>query len=138
MDQDADGRRRRGLILAGIVLVVGAPLMVTTWLSERNVDRQAVALADDLRRAGRQVEDVEALAADELAASWDGSGEPLVEALGHGEEFTGAAFGTTGISLSYETSWGLARRCVHLLLRDDAPVRTEITDSASCQPLGIE
>lgn len=138
MDDGADGRRTRGLILAGIVLVVGVPMMVTTWLSERNVDRQAVELADDLRRAGRQVDDLAALAGDEVTSMWSGSSEPVTEALGHPEEFTGAVFGETGISLSYETSWGLARRCVHLLLRDDAPVRTEITDSATCQPLQIE
>lgn len=138
MDDDAEGRRRRGLILAGIVLVVGVPITVTMWLSERNVDRQAEALAEDLRRAGRQVDDVGALASDELAAMWDGSGHPLADALGHGDQFRGAAFGDTGISLAYESSWGFARRCVHLLLRDDAPVRTEITDSAACQPLGIE
>lgn len=137
-DADADGRRRRGLVLAGIVLVVGVPLTVTTWLSERNVDRQASELAEDLRRAGRQVDDVSGLAGAELTSYWDDEGNPLAEALGHGEAFRGAAFGTTGISLAYETSWGLANRCVHLLLRDDAPVLTEITDSASCQPLAID
>jgi hypothetical protein len=138
VDADADGRRRWGLILAGTVLVIGVPLMVTIWLSEHNVDRQAAGLADDLRRAGRQVDDIAGLAGDEALDGWDGSAEPLVEALGHGDQFTGAAFGDTGISVSYETSWGFARRCVHLLLRDDAPIRTEITDSATCKPLGIE
>lgn len=125
-------------MIAGVVLAVGVPLTATTWWSERNVDRQASEMAEDLRRAGRQVADVSALAADELGSAWDGSGEPLDDALGHGEAFSGAIFGTTGISLAYETSWGLARRCVHVLLRDDAPVLTEITDSASCQPLAIE
>lgn len=123
MDDEAQGRRRRGLILAGIVLVVGVPLTVTTWLSERNVDRQASDLADDLRRAGRQVEDASAVTPDDL---------------GHVDAFRGAIIGTAGTSLAYETSWGLGRRCVHLLLRDDAPVLTEISDSSSCQPLAIE
>lgn len=138
MDDGAQGRRRRGLILAGIVLVVGVPLTVSTWLSERNVDRQASEMAEDLRRAGRQVDDVSTLAGRELTSSWNDSGNPLADALGHGDAFRGAAFGTTGISLAYETSWGFGHRCVHLLLRDDAPVLTEITDSASCQPLGID
>jgi hypothetical protein len=126
VDEDAP-RRRRGLVLAGIVLAVGLPLMVTTWLSEHNVDRRASEMADDLRRAGRQVDDVESLADDQLP-----------DVLGHGDALRGALFGTTGVSVAYETSWGLSRRCVHLLLRDDVPVRTEITDSASCRPLGIE
>lgn len=138
MDEEAHGRRRRGLVLAGIVLLVGVPLTVTTWLSERNVDRQASEMAEDLRRAGRQVGDVSTLAGDELTSYWNDSGNPLADALGHGDAFRGVAFGATGISLAYETSWGLGRRCVHLLLRDDAPVLTEITDSASCQPLAIE
>lgn len=138
MDDDAQGRRRRGLILAGIVLAVGVPLTVTTWLSERNVDRQAGEMAEELRRAGRQVDDVSTLAGDELTSYWNDSDDPLTDALGHGDAFRGAAFGTTGISLAYETSWGFGRRCVHLLLRDDAPVLTEITDSATCRPLGIE
>lgn len=138
MEDEAQGRRRRGLILAGIVLVVGLPLTVTTWLSERNVDRQASEMAEDLRRAGRQVDDVSTLAGDELRSYADGSGDPLTDVLGHGDAFRGAAFGTTGISLAYETSWGFGRRCVHLLLRDDAPVLTEITDSATCQPLAID
>ena len=138
VDDEAQGRRRRGLILAGIVLVVGVPLTLTTWLSERNVDHQASEMAEDLRRAGRQVDDVSALSGDELRSYWNDSDEPLTDALGHGDAFRGAAFGTTGVSLAYETSWGLARRCVHLLLRDDAPVLTEISDSASCQPLAIE
>ncbi len=137
MDEDAAGRRRRGLVLAAIVLVVGVPMMLAITLSERNVDRQADELADDLRRAGRQIDDVDDLAGDQLQANRDGSDSPLLDALGHREELTGAAFGETGVSLSYETSWGLARRCVHLLLRDDAPVRTEVTDSARCEPLGI-
>lgn len=118
--------------------MIGVPITLTTWLSERNVDREADALAEDLRRAGRQVDDVAALSSDELTSMWDGSGHPLEDALGHGDQFRGAAFGDTGISLAYESSWGFSRRCVHLLLRDDAPVRTEITDSATCQPLGIE
>lgn len=114
------------MILAGIVVVVGLPLMVTTWLSEHNVDRQANEMAEDLRRAGRQVDDVQSLTDDRLPD------------LGHGDAFRGAVFGTTGISLAYETGWGLSRRCVHLLLADETPVRTEITDSASCRPLRIE
>lgn len=127
VDEDTPRRGRRGLILAGIVVVIGLPLMLTIWVSEHNADRQASAMADDLRRAGRQVDDVRSLADDELP-----------DVLGHGDELRGAIFGTTGISVAYETSWGLSRRCVHLLLRDDTPVRTEITDSASCRPLGIE
>jgi hypothetical protein len=138
VDEHAEGRRRRGLVLAAVVLAVGVPVTATTWLSERNVDQQAGEMAEDLRRAGRQVGDVSGLAADELGSSWDGSGEPLDDVLGHGEAFAGAIVGTTGISLAYETSWGLARRCVHLLLRDGAPVLTEITDSASCRPLDVE
>jgi hypothetical protein len=127
VDEDTPRRGRRGLVLAGIVVVIGLPLMATLWLSEHNVDRQASAMADDLRRAGRQVDDVRSLADDELP-----------DVLGHGDALRGAIFGTTGISVAYETSCGLSRRCVHLLLRDDTPVRTEITDSASCRPLGIE
>ena len=138
MDEEAEGRRRRGLILAGIVLVIGLPLTIELWLSERNVDQQAEEMADDLRRAGRQVDDVGALWAEEVQASSSGSGEPLAEALGSGDAFRGATFADGSISLVYETSWGLARRCVHLLLRDDAPVLTEITDSATCEPLPIE
>lgn len=138
MDDDSDGRRRRGLVLAGIVLVVGVPMMVTVWVSERNVDRQATELADDLRRAGRQVDDVSSLAPDDLSSPRAGAADPLVDALGHGDDLTGAIYGESGVSASYETSWGIARRCVHLLVPDDAPVRTEITDSATCRPLGIE
>lgn len=139
MEDEAAGRRRRGLILAGIVLVVGVPVTGFTWLSERNVDQEAEELADDLRRAGRQVDDVAALAGDEALDAWDGTlDSPLVVALGHGDELTGAAAFGDQISAAYEVQWGLSRRCVHLLLRDDAPVRTEITDSATCQPLVIE
>ncbi len=117
---------------------MGVPLTVTTWLSERNVDRQASEMAEDLRRAGRQVDDVSALSGEELRSYWNDTGEPLTDALGHEDAFRGAAFGATGISLAYETSWGFGRRCVHLLLREDAPVLTEITDSSSCQPLAID
>lgn len=117
---------------------MGVPLLLALWLSDRNVDQQAESLADDLRRAGRQVDDVAGIAADGAVSSSGGPDDRLLDVLGHRNDFTGAAFGTTGISLSYETSWGFARRCVHLLLRDDAPVRTAITDSATCQPLGIE
>jgi hypothetical protein len=139
VDEEAEGRRRRGLILAGIVLVVGVPLTVTTWLSERNVDQQATELADDLRRAGRQVDDVAALTGDETLDGWDGNlDRPVAEALGHGDALAGVATFGDGISAAYEVRWGLATRCVHLLLRNDAPVRTEVTDSATCRPLPIE
>ena len=139
MDDEAEGRRRRGLILAGIVLVIGVPITVTTWLSERNVDRAASALAEDLRRAGRQVDDVAALAGDEALDGWDGNlDRPVAQALGHGDALAGVAAFGDDISAVYEVRWGLATRCVHLLLRDDAPVRTEITDSATCRPLPVE
>lgn len=139
MEDDADGRRRRGLILAGIVLVVGIPVTVTNWVSERNVGREATSLAEDLRRAGRQIDDVAVLAGDESVDGWDGNlDRPLVTALGHGDALTGYALGNGGLSVSYEVEWGWARRCVHLLLRDDAPVLTEISDAAICGPLRID
>jgi hypothetical protein len=131
---EAAGRRRRGLILAGIVLVLGVPLTVGTWLSERNVDRRADDMAEDLRIAGRLVGDVDALAVDERAFPWAGEGpSPLAQALGHGDSFAGAAFGDDAISAVYSVRWGLAARCVHLLVRDDE-VRTDVTDSTSCEP----
>jgi hypothetical protein len=139
VDDEADGRRRRGLILAGIVLAVGIPVTVTNWVSERNVDREASALAQDLRRAGRQVDDISGLAGDESLDGWDGNlDRPLAQALGHGDALTGYALGNRGLSVSYEVEWGWARRCVHLLLREDAPVLTEISDAAICGPLRID
>ena len=124
-------------MLAGIVLVVGVPLTVGNWVSERNVDQQASELAEDLRRAGRRIDDVAALARAEELSRMEGPVDPVSDALGRPEGFRGVLVGETGISVAYETSWGLARRCVHLLLRDDAPVRTEVTDSAACRPLAI-
>lgn len=139
MDEDADGRRRRGLILAGIVLVVGVPMTLATWVSERNVDQRAGELAEELRRAGRRVDDVAALAGDEALDSWDDTlHSPIVDALGHGDELSGAAAFGDEVSAAYEVRWGLATRCVHLLLREGSPVRTEITDSATCRPLPVE
>jgi hypothetical protein len=139
VDDEADGRRRRGLILAGIVLVIGVPITLTTWLSERNVDREASALAEDLRRAGRQVDDVASLAGEEALDIADGNlDRPVAQALGHGDALAGVAAFGDDISAAYEVRWGLASRCVHLLLRDEAPVRTEITDSATCRPLPVE
>jgi hypothetical protein len=139
VDDEAEGRRRRGLILAGIVLAVGIPVTVTNWVSERNVDREASALAQDLRRAGRQVDDIPGLAGDESLDGWDGNlDRPLVQTLGHGDALTGYALGNGGLSVSYEVEWGWARRCVHLLLREDAPVLTEISDAAVCGPLRID
>ena len=138
MDEEAEGRRRRGLILAGIVLVIGIPVTVTNWVSERNVDREADALAEDLRRAGRQVElgSLASPATTDLERSIEEG--PLVEALGHGDALTGYALGNGGLSVSYEVEWGWARRCVHLLVRDDAPVRTQISDAALCRPLRFD
>lgn len=139
MGDEAEGRRRRGLVLAGIVLVIGVPITLTTWLSERNVDREASALAEDLRRAGRQVDDVASLAGEEALDIADGKiDRPVAQALGHGDALAGVAAFADDISAAYEVQWGLATRCVHLLLRDDAPVRTEITDSATCRPLPVE
>lgn len=123
---DAAGRRHRGLVLAAIVLVIGVPITGWTWLSERNVDREASALAEDVRIAARLVDDVGLLGGD------DGTRQ-LAEALGHGDELAGAAFGTDEISAAYEVRWGFAARCVHLLLRPDE-VRTDVTDSTSCEP----
>ena len=119
--------------------MVGVPLTLGNWVSERNVDREAKELAQDLRRAGRQVDDIGSLAPGEAAQldQWAEQG-PLVEALGHGDALTGYALGNGGLSVSYEVEWGLARRCVHLLLRDDEPVRTEVIDSAVCRPLRID
>lgn len=139
MDEDAQGRRRRGLILAGIVLVIGVPMTMTIWLSERNVDRQASDMAEDLRRAGRQVDDVAALAREDMVDTWDATAHSsIVDTLGHADAFRGSTSIGDDISAAYEVQWGLATRCVHLLLREDAPVRTEITDSATCRPLPLE
>ena len=138
MDEEADGRRRRGLILAAIVLVVGIPLTLGNWVSERNVDQRAGELAEDLRRAGRQVDDVASLAGEDVVDTWDATAHSsIVDALGHADELRGAASIGDDITAAYEVRWGLATRCVHLLLRDDAPVSTEITDSATCRPLPL-
>lgn len=123
---DAAGRRHRGLVLATIVLLIGVPITGWTWLSERYVDRDAAALAEDVRIAARLVDDVGALARD-------GGPHPLADALGHGDELAGAAFGADEISAAYEVRWGFATRCVHLLLRPDE-VRTDVIDSTSCEP----
>lgn len=122
-----------------MVLVFGVPATGYAWLSERNAGQQADELAEELRRAGRQVDDVAGLSGDEVGSDGgDAAAErPLVEALGHGDALVGYAASDSGISVVYETSWGLARRCVHLLLRDGSPVRTAVTDSATCRPLGI-
>lgn len=128
-DDDAAGRRHRGLVLAGIVLVVGAPLTGWTWLSERNVDREAAALAEDVRIAARLVDDVGAFGAGDAPRR-------LAEAVGHGAELAGAAFGADEISAAYEVRWGFASRCVHLLVRPDE-VRTDVTDSTRCQPRAL-
>lgn len=140
MDDEAEGRRRRGLILAGIVLVVGVPITLVNWVSERNVDREASALAEDLRRAGRQVDDIASLGGAPGATDLQRSVEegPLVETLGHADALTGYALGDGGLTASYEVEWGWARRCVHLLVPDDAPVRTQISDSALCRPLRFD
>ncbi len=125
-DDEAAGRRHRGLVVAAIVLVIGTPITAWTWLSERNVDRDAAALAEDVRIAARLVEDVGALGRD-------GGRHRLAEAVGHGDDLAGAAFGIDEVSAAYEVRWGFASRCVHLLLRPDE-VRTDVTDSTTCEP----
>lgn len=136
-DDDAAGRRHRGLVLAGIVLVIGVPLTLATWLSERNVDQAASEMAEDLRISARLLDDIGALVSDQVRASGEGGDEdPLSEALGHGDALSGASFGAHQISAAYEVRWGLATRCVHLLVRED-DVRTDITDSARCEPRSL-
>lgn len=131
---EADGRGRRGLVLAAIVLVIGVPVTVGNWLSERNVDQRASEVAEDLRISARLVDDVGDLASRELLTSSARRDiSPLADALGYGDALAGAAFGDGEISAVYEIRWGLATRCVHLLVRGD-DVRTDVTDSASCQP----
>jgi hypothetical protein len=138
-DDDAPGRRRRGLIIAGVVLAVGVPITGWTWLSERNVDREAAAVAQDLRTRSRFVDDVAELAADELTSAWGDDGRersPLAAALGNQDRFAGALFGGEAISAAYEVRWGFASRCVLLRLSDD-DVRTEVRDSSRCEPLAL-
>lgn len=134
---DAGGRRHRGLVLAAVVLAVGVPVTGYTWLSERNVDERAAQVAEDLRIAARLVDDVGALRSDERGSSSDADGaSPLAAALGHGDELAGASFGAEEISAAYEVRWGLATRCVHLLVRPDE-VRTDVTDSTRCAPRAL-
>jgi hypothetical protein len=135
-DDEAGGRRRRGLIIAGVVLAVGVPITGWTWLSERNVGREAAAVAQDLRTRSRFVDDVAGLAAEELtsARANDGERSPLGSALGNEDRFAGALFADDAISAAYEVRWGIASRCVLLLLSDD-DVRTEVRDSSRCEPL---
>lgn len=136
-DDEAGGRRRRGLIIAGVVLAVGVPITGWTWLSERNVDREATAVAQDLRTRSRFVDDVADLATEELASGRtdDGGGRsPLGSALGNEDRFAGALFADDAISAAYEVRRGFASRCVLLRLSDD-DVRTEVRDSSRCEPL---
>jgi hypothetical protein len=130
---DAGGRRRRGLILAAIVLAVGVPATSYAWLSDRNADRAASALAQDVRIAGRLVDDVADLWARETTSWYGDDASAIDEALGHGDARTGAVFDDGALSVAYEVRWGLAPRCVLLLVRDDE-VRTAVLDTASCTP----
>lgn len=125
-NDDAAGRRHRGLVLAAIVLVVGVPITGWTWLSERNVDRAAADLAEDVRIAARLVDDIGDLGPER-------GPQRLAQAVGHGDDLAGAAFGLDGISAAYEVRWGFAARCVHLLIRAGV-VRTDVTDSTRCAP----
>lgn len=127
------------MIIAGVVLAIGVPITGWTWLSERNVDREAAAVAQDLRTRSRFVDDVTDLAADELTSTWGDDGRdrsPLASTLGNEDRFVAALFGDDAISAAYEVRWGIASRCVLLLLRDD-DVRTEVRDSSRCEPLAL-
>ena len=133
VDDAAAGRRRRGLILAGIVFLVGAPLVILDEVSDRKADARAESLADDLRATAGRIDDVSALVTSEVT-SWDSGDEgPLQRSLGSHDGFEGASFGEDVIALAYQTGWGLADRCVHLLIRP-AAASTEITSSADCRP----
>lgn len=135
MDEDAAGRRRRGLIIAAVVFVVGTPLTVFTWLSERNAAERANDLAADVTASAERIDDLSTVIADEMVTMWEGGPEPdpLTQALGHEDELSGAAFGDDVVSVAFRTRWGLATRCVHVLIRPD-DVHTEITEDDACGP----
>lgn len=133
MDEDAEGRRRRGLIIAAVVFVVGAPLLTFDWISDRNVDRQARQLAEDLRAAAAEIGDVSALAADETVSLWSGEPSAVGQALGHEDEFEGATYGGDTITAAFSTRWAMATRCVHLVIEDEEVI-IDITDDRRCAP----
>ncbi len=129
-DDDAAGRRRRGLIIALIILVVGVPTVLASRVSEWMVDRQADQLGDDVLEAARSI-DVDQLAADDAAAAWGTEDtHPLIDALGHGGEFSSARFAAGEITVAYRTQWFLAERCVVVTLGSD--YRGVRTTDGSC------
>lgn len=131
--EEAAGRRRRGLIIAGVIAAVGIPLALVDWWSGREVERRAEAVAVELRAAAAEVDDPVGLAGDELVAGWTGEEGRLDAVLGHGEQRRGLVAFDGGLAAAYEVTYWLETRCVQLrLTRDEA--RVEVEDSTTCAP----
>jgi len=131
--EEAAGRRRRGLIIVGVIAAVGIPLTLVDWWSGREVQRRAEAVAVELRAAAAEVDDPAALADDELVAGWTGEEGRLDAVLGHGERRRGLVATDGGLAAAYEVTYWLETRCVQLrLTRDEA--RVEVEDSTTCAP----
>lgn len=137
-DNNAPDRRRRGLIIVAVIAVVGIPLTLIDWYSNREADAQAVALASELTERARGISDIEGLAAE--SSLWAGQPEgvdPVQAALGHEDNYRGTSFGDGSFVAAFETEWGLASRCGHVLVVTD-DVSTVIEDDQDCHPQAIE
>ena len=133
IDDDAAGRRRRGLLIALVVFVVGTIGIVSTEVSDWMADRRAEQLGDELLDASAAI-DLGGLSAGDQVLAWEDAGpNSYVEILGHDGSYAGGTFEPGNLRFWYRTSWGLSTRCVRLTVGTDyRGVAT--TDSGRCGP----
>jgi hypothetical protein len=129
-EQERAGRRRRGRIIVVVAIVLVVPSLVFDTYADRRADEQAADLAASLGAAAAAVGDVDLLAAQEAGFRYedDAGTPPLLEALGHADDFRSAGFDVSDevrIHAVFETGWGRSDRCVHVLMGPDG-ARTDV------------
>lgn len=131
--EEAAGRRRRGLIIVAVIAVIGIPLTLAGWWAEREVERAADELADELLVAAEQVGDPVALAGDEVLSWGAGEPSPVIRVLGRAQGWRGVAPVDGGFVVAYEVTRWLESRCVKLLVTA-AGALAQVDDGSRCGP----
>ena len=126
-------RRRRGVVIAAVAALLIVPVWVFSAISNRRADERAERVVDEVENIADELgpDELETLIVRSLTDdAYDGKDAHDLFAPVAGR-IVGSAYGNMELSVTFEAGWGMANRCIHVLIRAEN-MTTDVTSGSSC------